>query len=129
MSKFYVTVLRPSGIDGCIIDLEKLPPGANSHEVSDPWIQGADLTFWFKEDLDRSARIVQNIKNRTLDDETLDFISRLASFWENLPPAEEEKDGFLAASKSFDSTRFLRTSPEVAKEMWESISKIGKPKD
>lgn len=129
MSKFYVVVLRPSGVDGCIVDLDNLPTGANSHDVSDPWVQGADLTFWVKEDLDRTARIILNIKNRTFDAEALDFISRLASFWENLPPADEEKDGFLAASQSFDSTRFLRTSPQVAKEMWDGVAKIGKSKN
>lgn len=123
MAKAYLCVVRKSPpASVATIDLEKLPPGASSSIVVDFKNHGVDIGSWLQEDLDRSAKIAENIKNRIYGAEELNFISHVASFFENLPPADEEKDlVFFAIQGQSD---ILRTSPAVALHTAQGIAAL-----
>lgn len=115
----YIMLLdRNDFTSGCAVDLDKLPSGANSNTVAHPWHQGPELIGWLKADIERTKQLILNIAQNCMDVQTIDFITSLASFWENIPPALEKKDGAVAIIAGNDAGDFLRTSPDVAKEMW-----------
>ena len=125
MAKIYIMLLNKKSVPkGCILDLDKLPFGAHSNKVDHPWNQGVELTKLVVSDIEQTEQLIFNISNNCIDEETINFITSIASFWENLPPADEEKDGVIAVRAGSEEGDFIRTSPEVANEMWTEFSKL-----
>lgn len=135
MNNFYFAFVKigSEGADniGCVVNLDALPPGANSDMVEEPLQHGVDLAHWAASDPARTARIFLNISQRNFDDEALSFITQCASFWENLPPADEAKSALLVIQQNADGTGapyFVRTDEKTASETWANALHIGKPK-
>lgn len=122
MAKFYMAVLKDKQVHSAIVDLENLPAGANNGVVKSPWIHGADLVHAMSKDVDTAAELMDRIAAGDFTPEVLDFITQLASFWENLPPADEEKHAILGVFKNRGD--FIRTSEEVAKNTWMKFRSI-----
>lgn len=124
MPKVYCAVLPPDGhVIGAIVDLDSLPAGVHSNLIAQPYEQAQEIVDWFGLDIDRAARIVSNISNNKSDEETRFFLTQLASVWENLPPADAEKDLIITVSAG-KAANFFRTSPEVAKSTFLQLKAI-----
>lgn len=122
MAKIYLIVpdsKKTNRVSTAIVDLDNLPQGATNSIVEEWSEQGTEIVLWFKSDMDRTRRIVGNISANKINQESVDFISKLASFWENLFPGEGEKDAVLGAFG--DRGDFLRTSPEVALKIYNAM--------
>lgn len=125
MAKIYLALLDENEqASGCIIDIENLPRGTSNHVVAHPWTQGIELASFVKDDPARFARIIREIGKGAWGGESLSFVTAIASFWENLAPASEEKDGMLTLLVAKDKADFLRTSPAVANSTWHGLMGI-----
>lgn len=124
MAKAYFCVLLKDTVNNAVIDLDNLPAGTSSDEVEHFAPQGVDIGLWLKSDLNRAVRVADNIRNGMFDAESCYLISKLASLYENMPPASEQKDLFIAVRS--EQTDIVRTSPEVAEETWRKVSNIGR---
>lgn len=125
MDKIYLAQLNANfQKSGCIIDLNNLPPGVHSDIVSHPWEHGIELAAYVQADPERFERIISAINNSKLNDEAIDFLTSLASFWQNLPPSPEEKDALLTSLVASNKVDFVRTSPEVAITTWRGLMRL-----
>jgi hypothetical protein len=122
VSKIYLIVVPDAAqVKTAIFDLDNCPEDVTNKEVNLWWSQAEDVTRWFCSDKRRAVRIVEEIAENNSSVETKLFLSQLASLWENLFPAAEEKDAVLGAIGEVG--HFLRTSPDVAMEMFNQMRK------
>lgn len=123
MPKLYICLVHHGHIRaGVIIHFNDLPTHVGPTEVMDPVLQAKKLSDYLQEDITRSITLLTNLKTKTYTAKENSFLTRIASFWENLLPASEEKDGVLVVQD--DSFDFVRTSPDYAKHMWEEINTL-----
>ena len=116
MAKYFLAASNGQAFHRAILDLDHLPSGASSDLAAHPWKQGLEITGWLEADIERFIRLIDQIASHKYTSETLEFISNLASFWENLPPADVEKHAFLGGAP--ERVDFVRTSEEVATDMY-----------
>jgi hypothetical protein len=102
-----------------IVDLDTLPAGVDSSKAMHPWNQGVEITAWIERDIPRAIAVIQDIANANFTPQALAFLSELASFWENLPPAAEEKHAFLGGMPG--NVDFIRTSEQVASDLYAKL--------
>lgn len=122
MAKIYIALMgADEKVSGCVLDLDVLPPGASSSVVSHPWTQGVEVAAFAKDDVARLSRIIAAIGQGTWGTEAVSFVTAVGSLWENLPPADEEKDGLLTVLAPKDRADFVRTSPQVALSTWRQL--------
>lgn len=128
MTKIYLIVsdpTKPHKVTTATVDLNNLPIGANNTIVEKWSEQGVEIAQWLQSDIVRARRIVDKIYLNNIDPESLALISHLASFWENMFPGAGEQAGVFGIFS--DQAQFLRTSPEIAKEMYDGMRNGKRP--
>jgi hypothetical protein len=122
MSKAYLLVVDSKfTTHSAFIDLENLPDGANSHDVEDFVKQGAGLVGWLKAHVDEAGDFADYIRNGNFKQEVLNFISILASFFENMPPADKEVDLLIGVTPT--DVNIIRVTEEFARNSYEDFQK------
>ena len=126
MTKAWICVLdsEDQTTHSAIVDLEKLPPGANANRVALFDAQGIDIGKDLQSDIARASALINGIARSQYTPEALRLISDIASFVENAPPADQDKDLLIAVTAG--SAHILRTSPEVAERAWSGMKSAGK---
>lgn len=124
MAKFYLNLLASDDkMYQAAIDLDNLPKGCSPSIVMHPFKHGEEIIRQLIDNEKLATKLISNISTNTFGEEELEFISNIASFWQNLPPATEERDGFIGIAG--EKGDFLRPDPASAKELVEKMSKIG----
>lgn len=67
--------------------------------------------------------MADNIRGMKYDSDAILFITEVASLYENMPPAPQEKDLVVAVLP--DQVDIFRTSPEVAEDTWRRFNRLG----
>lgn len=91
--------------------------------VIDPLVHISDFLNDFHEDHQFVVEVINGLNENTLSEKAKEFLSHIASLWENLRPAKDEKDVIFAIQ--VNGSDFIRTFPEVAMEMHLNSNSVG----
>jgi hypothetical protein len=126
MSKVYIYTHPGTKLVCATIDLERLPAGVTNTFVTDWGDQIEDILRFLQADIQRAARITQNIGDHALDGEAKQFLSWVASLIENAMPSEVAATDWVFGifQNKVSSTRMR---PDVAATMFEKMREQSPP--
>lgn len=130
MAKIYFVVMAANDdLAAAVLDTDKLPEGVESGIVESPWSQATEITDFVLKDLQYGLQIVNELAACKPSQNAARFFSKVASFWENLPPQTdgEEKDGLFGIIAT--QGQFIRTSPEVARDTYNKLRDLRAPRE
>ena len=105
-----------------MISFNHMPVGVTGNHVADGGQQISDVLRPFIVDFKAFRRIAGNIQTGSFGDREVEFLEAVLSAWRNFPPADGERDLFIAGMR--ERIEVIRISPEVALNMTAQIAAL-----
>jgi len=127
MSKLYLFTGTDDDFHSAIVDLDNAPRGVSNTLLREWKPQADELGKWIASDRPRAVRLVQNIANNVFDEESIRFLSSVASLGENTHPSEINATDWVICTFELGKADIGRFTPEFAKDFHaQMLARFGK---